>query len=339
MERKVLDISWEGLWRIFFFVGLVAIMFSGRHILLGLFFAIVISSGLERVVDFLENRGLPRTLGVVLIFLCAILFFIVVVYTVIPFIIASLNTIFTNLSRTGPDAWWAPLVRPSTTQSLAAFINRLSSQFLSGNGTAIGTISDAIGGIGLAIAIAVSSFYLSISRDGVERFIRIVFPADYEAMALRVYERSRRKIGSWFRMQVILSIIMGVLTWLTLLLLGVKHALLLGLLAGLFEVAPFVGPILSGAAATLVAMTTSPILGFYTLIAFLALHQLESHVLVPILTNRTVGLHPVIVIIALLMGAQIGGFLGLLIGVPAAAVFQEIIEDWSGRKRPRETTS
>jgi len=313
-------------------------MFQGRNVLLGLFLAIVISSGLEIVVDFLENRGLPRTLGVILIFLAVLLVFIILIYTVIPFVIASLNTVFSSFSR-GTDAWWGPFINTKTSQSLGAFINRFSSEFLGEGSSPLGIFSDVLGGFGLAIAVLVSSFYLSVGRDGVERFIKVVFPTDYEAMALRVYERSRKKIGAWFRTQVLLSVGMGLLVWIALLVLGVKHSFLLGIIAGIFELVPFVGPILSGALAVLVAVTDSPVLALYTLIAFLALHQFESHVLVPILTNRAVGLHPVIVIIALLIGAQAGGVLGLLVAVPAAAVLQEIIEDWSGRKQPRGAAS
>lgn len=339
MERKALEISWGSLWRVLFFVILVSIMFSGRQILLGLFLAIVISSGLEIIVDFLENRGLPRTLGVVLIFLLAILALIILVYTVIPFVIASLNTLFSTFDKTSQSAWWAPFITPQTSRSANEMINKISTQFLSGGASPLGAFSEVLGGFGLAIAVLVSSFYLSIGRDGVERFIKAVFPSDYEPMALRIYERSRRQIGSWFRTQLLLSVAMGVLVWIVLLVLGVKYSFLLGVLAGIFEIVPFVGPILSGAVAVLVALADSPALALYTLIAFLALHQLESHILVPLLTKKTIGLHPVIVIIALLIGAQVGGILGLLIAVPAAAVIQEIVEELPNRRKVYEKTS
>ncbi len=69
---------------------------------------------------------------------------------------------------------------------------------------------------------------------------------------------------------------------------------------------------------------------------FVALQQIENHILVPLLIGKTVGLHPVIVIIALLLGAEVGGFLGILISVPAAVILQEVVEDWSSKKRPRQ---
>src|SRR3989344_3688192 len=194
--------------------------------------------------------------------------------------------------------------------------------------------SGAVGSVSIALAVLISSFYLCLSRDGVERFIRAVFPLDYEKQALKIYENSKRKIGHWFRTQIILSIIMGFSVWGAMAALGVKHAFLLGVVAGIFEIVPFVGPILSGAIAVLVALSTSVPLGIYALIVFLILQQLESNILVPLLMKRSVGLHPVIVIISLFIGGEVGGILGILIAVPAAAVVQEMVEEWSSRKRP-----
>lgn len=335
MEKKVIEISWVSLWRILFFVIFVMIMFLGSQILLGLFLAIVISSGLEVLIDFLENRGLPRTLGVILIFLLSVLLLIIIVYTIVPFIIADLNTLFSGLGKSASGVWWEPLLNLKASQSVSAIVNRLSREFFVGNISPLDALSQVLGSVGLAIAVIVSSFYLSLSRDGVERFIRTVFPADYEEAALRIYGRSRKKIGSWFRTQVLLSFVMGVLVWVALFFLGVKHAFLLGILAAIFEFVPFVGPILAGAAAVLAALTTSAALALYTLMVFLALHQFESQILVPLLTRRAVGLHPVVVIIALLIGAEVAGFLGIVIAVPAAAVFQEVLEEWSSKKRPQ----
>ena len=162
-----------------------------------------------------------------------------------------------------------------------------------------------------------------------ERFIRVVFPPNLEAAALRIYDRSRKKIGFWFRTQIILSVVMGLLVWFALFLLGVRHAFLIGVLSGIFELVPFAGPIISGAIAVLSAFASSPTLALITLLVFLVIQQIESHVLVPLLTNKVVGLHPVIVIISLLIGAQAAGLWGVIIAVPAAAVLQEVIEDWS----------
>lgn len=334
MNKNVAEISWASLWRVVFVVLLVAVAYLGRQILLGLFLAIVISSGLEYFVDLLERKGLPRTLGVILIFVLGALILVILIYTIIPFVIADLNSLFVSANRLAPGSWWSSLVDLKTSQSISAFSAQISKQFFSGNISPLGLLSGAVGSFGLAAAVLVSSFYLSLSRDGVERFIKMVFPASYEEMALRIYTRSRKQIGYWFKTQIILSMVMGILTWVTLTILGVKHAILLGALSAVFELVPFVGPILSGAAAVISALTSSVTLALYTLFIFLGIHQLESHVLVPLLTRRVIGLHPVVVIISLLIGIEVGGFLGAVIAVPAAAVFQEILEDWSRTKKP-----
>jgi len=335
MDRKhSIEISWTSLWRILFFILFILIIYIGKDILLGLFLAIVISSGLETAVDFLEKHGLPRTLGVILIFLTAAVLFLVIVYTIVPVIIADLNTFLSNTKS--DNAVVGSLLNFKKSPTLTSFINKLSTDVVSGNTSLFDIFSSTLGNVGLALSVLVISFYLSINHDGVERFIKAVFPEEQEKVALRVYARSRKHIGAWFQNQLLLSVLMAVLAGTALWLLGLKHAVFLGILAGVFELLPFIGPIISGAVAVLVAVATSPALALWTLIVFLVLQQFESNILVPMLTKRSVNLHPVIVIVALLIGIQAGGLLGALIAVPAAAVFQEIVDEWSSRKRPRE---
>ena len=330
MEKEgIVKISWSSLWRLLFFLIFATVLFLGRRVLVALFLAIIISAGLEEAVTFLERRKIPRTLGVILIFLAAALFLLFVLYAMLPLVIADLNLILTSLQDGSNEGWLRSITSFDATQSVNSLIKEISTSLFSDGVSPFGVFSQVLGGLALAASVLVGSFYLSLTRDGVPRFIRLVFPMNYEAVALRIYERSRRKISSWFRTQLLLSLIMGFLVGITLLILGVKHAILIGVLAGIFEIVPYVGPIFSGALAMVVSLESSVALAFYTLIAFLALNQLESHFLVPILTKRAVGLHPVIVIVAMLLGAQVGGFLGLIVAVPAAAVLQESIEELS----------
>ncbi|MEK7507919.1 MAG: AI-2E family transporter [Patescibacteria group bacterium] len=331
MDTRPFEVSWASLWKILFFFLFVYVLFSGKQILLGLFLAIIISSGLDIIVDFFERKGVPRTLGVILIFLCGLLIAAIIIYAVIPLIIADLNQLFSGFSASSS---LGQLLNLKNSKSFDAFINQFYSDFFSSTASPLDFLSKALGGVGLAIAVLVSSFYLSLTRDGVEKFLRFIIPPDYEKTAMNIYERSRKKISSWFQTQIFNSFIMGVSTWVLLSILGVKHAFILGLFAGIFEIMPFVGPILAGALSVLVAFLTSAWLALYTLIAFLVLHQLESHLLIPLIMNRSVGLHPVIVIVALLIGAETAGFLGILISVPAAAVFHEVLNEWSRKRRP-----
>lgn len=335
MEKKAIEIPWITLWRIFIFLIFAIVLYLGRQVLLGLFAAIIISSGLDFLVDFMERKGMPRILAVVLIFLGLLLLTAAVVYLVIPYVIADLNTVLINLDKSKLGSLFGPAFNLKATQSVGALINKLSSQIWGGDTSPFDTLSQVLGGLGLGAAIIIISFYLTISRDGIERFIRAIMPPEYEAVTLSIYERSKKKMGSWFRTQILSSLIMGSLVWGSLALLGLKHAFLVAIFAAIFELVPFVGPILAGSVAFLFALTTSPILAFYTLLVFLVLHQFEAHLLVPLLTKRSVGLHPVVVIVALLIGIEIGGLLGAIIAVPLSAVLQEVLEHRSFGRVPR----
>ncbi len=337
MQRQALEISWVSLWRVLFFVVFAILLYTGRNVLLGLFLAIVISSGFEAMVNFLERRGLPRVLGVILVFLVSAFIVVLTVYTAIPLIVIDLNTILVSIDELANTTPLGPLIGPETTRSLGEYVNRLSMQFFATGRSPIVAFSDIVGGLVLAASIIMSSFYLSLTPDGVERFIRAIFPATHEEMALRIYERTRKRIGLWFRSQILLSAIIAILVFGALFFLGVRHAFLLAVLAGIFELIPFLGPILAGAAAVLSALITSPSLAFVTLIVFLFIHQVENHLLVPVLVGRKVGLHPVTVIVALLIGVEAGGMLGILISVPAVVLLQEIMEDFSPKRHMPQT--
>jgi predicted PurR-regulated permease PerM len=333
METRPIDISWSALWKILAFAVLVVVLYAGRQILLGLFLAIIIASGIEGIVDYLEARArLPRSVSVILIFLAALVLFILVAYSFIPFLLVELRTIFSGANAASLGSWSFLL---NGTHTASSTLSSISKTLFAAGSSPFSLFSTFIGSFGLALAVIISSFYLSLDRDGVEHFIKVVIPPAYEDHALRIYTRSKHLIGSWFRMQLLLSLIMGFLVWGGLAILGVRYAPLIGVLAALFELVPFLGPIVSGAVAIVAAFLTSFTLAVWTLIFFLAAQQFESNVLVPLLSKRAVGLHPVIVIVALLIGAEVGGILGIIISVPVAAVFQEVVQDWSSKRRSR----
>ena len=330
-------ISWESLWRILAFVILVALFYTSRSIFVGLFLALVVSSGLDPIITWMSKRGIPRTIGVTLVFVLLVLFVVLLLYALIPRLIIDLNSILLNL-RSQPffENWSGSLIDLSYADSLGAFVSEISRRIIGGDTAPIEFFTQALGGIGLALGVLVSAFYLSLSHGGVDRFIRIIMPNDYEETVLRIYERSRDKVAAWFRTQIILSIFVGTIVWASMAILGVKHAILLGVLAGALEIIPFVGPMIAGAVAVVSAFTISSSLAIITAIVFTVIQQIEAHLFVPVIMRRSVGLHPVVVITALLIGAQLEGILGVLVAVPAAAVFQEIVEDWSSRRKLKD---
>jgi predicted PurR-regulated permease PerM len=137
-------------------------------------------------------------------------------------------------------------------------------------------------------------------------------------------------MGLWVLGQILLSVCIFVGVYIGLSLLGVQYALVLALLAGVFEVVPFIGPTLSAIPALFIAFTQSPTLAIAVLVLYIAVQKLESWILVPKIMQKTVGTSPVVIIFALLIGVKLGGIVGLLLAVPIVAIFTVLKEEWKG---------
>lgn len=333
-QANNVEISWVSLWRVILMVGLGLALYLMRETVAILLLALIISTVLDKPVDSLEKHKVPRILGTLIVYLASFVVLAFLFYTVIPIAILELNHLFKNLSEILQDTLGLTLSSdPSLllNQDLQSFTQAL----LSGGVSLIEILGNLVGGIAFVIAVIVLSFYLTVSRDGVMNFLSAVFPDTMEKGVIDLYKRTKARIGRWFQAQLLLSLVVGTMAFVGLALLDVKYALVLGIIAGLLELIPVVGPIFAGALAVSIGLTTSPTLGFYTLILFLAIQQLENNVLVPLVMRKSVGVHPVMILVAILGGAQIAGLVGVLLAVPVAVFVQEMGEEWMSEKSRR----
>lgn len=328
-------LSWKSLWRVFFMALLVLILFVARDVFVALFLAIVIAAALDTPVTYLERHKIPRILATLVIFIIFIFLLALIVYLIFPAIITELSVLLVSFKNNATGI--TGLIDPSAIiQEINLNIGRVSEFFFGGAVSLLDISSRFLGGIVFAASVFVFSFYLTVGRDGVEKLLITILPDAYEPKILGLYKRVRRKIGRWFQGQLVLSIIVGVAVFVGLELLGVRYSLLLGLLAAIMELVPYVGPIFSGSVAVIMSLTVSLKLALYTLILFVIIQQLENHILVPAVMSRATALNPVIIIAAILIGAKVFGFIGIILAVPAAVLIQEMIEDWSETKHRRK---
>jgi len=136
---------------------------------------------------------------------------------------------------------------------------------------------------------------------------------------LELCSRVNKVVGRFVRGQLIVSVVVGGLVALGLSLLGVRYALFLGVLAGLFDIIPYFGPVLGAIPALVLAFLRDPLTALWTLLMFVAVQQLEGSVLSPKIVGEQVGLHPLTVIFSVLAGGELLGVTGMLLAVPAAA--------------------
>jgi predicted PurR-regulated permease PerM len=196
------------------------------------------------------------------------------------------------------------------------------------SGDTIGTATAVFGGLLSFIMILVFSFYFAIQERGIEDFLRVVTPKEHEPYVLGLWDRSKKKIGLWLQGQLLLGVIVGVLVFLLLSILGVKHALVLAVVAAVFELIPVFGPTLAAAPAVMVAFVDGGVtLGLLVIGAYVIIQQFENHLIYPLVVTKVVGVPPLLVILALIIGGKLAGFLGIVLSAPIAAILQEVFND------------
>jgi len=196
------------------------------------------------------------------------------------------------------------------------------------------TAGSIFGGFFSFVLIVVLSFYFAVQKNGIENFLKIVIPFDKEAYFINLWERSREKIGKWMKGQLLLGILIFVLVYLGLTIFSVPYAFLLALLAGTLEIIPVFGPIIAAIPGVAFAFSFGGVslavvvAGFYLLV-----QQFENHLIYPLVVRKIVGIPPILVILSLIIGFKLVGFLGILISVPVMAVIMEIVDDIEKDKR------
>ncbi len=193
-------------------------------------------------------------------------------------------------------------------------------------------IGSTFGGLLDFILVVVMSFYLSIQEKGIDSFLRLLTPAKNEHYVLDLWARTQRKIGLWFKGQLLLGLIVGAITFIVLALLGVKYAFLIGLITGIAELIPF-GVIFAAVPAILLSVIDGGVfLGLKVLIFYVVVQQVESYVLSPIVARRVVGIPPLVVLLAFLVGITLAGFGGALVAMPVAVFILEYMSDIERQK-------
>ncbi len=338
MDVREFTISWGALWKILVMVILVAVLFAAREILIAAFLAIIISSALAPAVNWLEGRRIPRILGTIAIYILMIFIVAAMVYVVLPIFLVELNLLLTGSNQFAQSIFKA-FSPTGEYQEITSAISQTTTTLLGGKINFLDIVSKFLGGVLITIIIFVLSFYLTLGRQGVDKFFTTILPYKYQHGALDIYQRIRLKINRWLGGQLILSVIVGLAVFIGLSILNVRYALILGFAAAVLELIPYVGPIFSGLLAVLVAASQSSTLALYTLILFILIQQLESHFLIPSVVGLTTELSPVVVILALLIGGKIFGLIGIILAVPFAVLFSEILRAWPISRAPSTTAN
>lgn len=343
-EKKLIEISFLTMIKVAILTILIVALWYLKDVVIMILLAVVAASAIEPAAHWFEKYKIPRVLGVVIVYFAAFLVFFLTFYFVIPPLLGEVvdfmsflpQFIDKTLSPGSPIFSVFPSLPNVLIDSLKNFALELEHSVPEITYGVASATSAIFGGVLNFVLIIVISFYLAVQQSGIENFLRIVTPFKYEEYIIGLWKRSQKKIGRWLQGQILLGILVGIFVFLGLTILGVKYALLLGILSAVFEIIPVFGPVMAAIPAIAVASIQSPVLGLSTLGLYIIVQQFENHLIYPLVVRKTIGVPPLLVIIAIVVGGKLAGIYGIILSVPLAAVLIEFLNDLVERKRKHQ---
>jgi predicted PurR-regulated permease PerM len=338
-DERILDVSWGTILKIaFVFLGFY-ILYLIKDILVWVIFASVISILFNPAINFLHEKGIPRVASAIFIYVAVFAILSYLLYWTIPIFILEIQQ-FTQLF----PQYFEKLAPPLRGLGIEAFENfetftlAFQDWLIKVSSTIFGAIVSIFGGILSTVTIFAIAIFLSIEEEDVKKSIRLLAPRRNEDYFLDLWQRCQTRTAAWFGTRILSGLFVGLASYITLNVLNIKYAFILGLFAGVMDIIPVLGPIFAGIAIALMAGLDSWLKSLFVLIAFILIQQIEGNVLTPILTKKMVGLPAVLVLISLLIGGTLWGALGAFLAIPLAGVIYEFLKDFLQKKKEAEVT-
>ncbi len=339
-EKKSLDISWITVFRIFFAVITFYLLFAIRDILVWIVFALVISILFNPLIEFLTRRKIPRFLSVIFVYLGSFGLLGLLVYLISPFFVSEtrkfLEVLPVYFERISPSLSLVGLESFETAESVISALQNYVEKVAN---NIFGVIFLIFGGFFSGLFIIATAFFLSLEKGVVEKSLTILFPKKYEEQILAIWKRCQKKVSGWFLARIMASIFVGTLSYLVLLVFNVDYPFSLGLLAGIFNFVPYIGPAITAVFLFLIISPFNILKALFVFIAFVLIQQVEGNIITPILMKRIMGLPPSLVLIALVIGGKLWGVLGAILIIPLMGILFEFLREFLAKKREREAAA
>ncbi|MEK7649131.1 MAG: AI-2E family transporter [Patescibacteria group bacterium] len=325
--------------KVLMLAGALGFLYVIHDVVAILFVALILSSALTPFIKTMERFHVHRIIGVALIFTS----FLAVLTLAVVLLIPPLSLEYTRFVQKLPfyiDQVIEMLhgISPDVNileQAKSAF-ESIQSNALQFAGGVVVKFFDLISGIFAIFLIFVVVFYMIVEEKALRNAIHFFTPQSYRDYVDHLITKVQDRVGMWLRGQVALSLIIFSLDFVVLLVLGVDYALLLAIIGGLTEFMPVIGPIVAAVPAVFVAFNQSPMLALWTLLAYWLIQYIENHFLVPRVMQKAVGLNPLGSIVALLIGAKIGGLFGILLAIPVATMITTVGSELLGARKKEE---
>lgn len=301
--------------------------------------AIIFSYLLNPMVHFFERQGISRFWSVVLLYSIIIALILFISIAITPKIVKEvknfvdilpkytteannfINGFYEKIQRLDNFSPQMSIITNTLQENLVAIQYGII-EFFEGFTKRIFNIFSNIVSIAL---VPIYSFYFLKDTVSLRKKISLLIPKSIRPELIQVFRDINKTLSKFIRGQILVAICVGILSTLALLILNVDFAFLIGLIACISNLIPYVGPIMGAIPAVMVALLDQPMKAIWVIIAFTIIQQIESAVISPKIVGDSVGLHPVIIILALIVGNETYGIIGMLFGIPIVASLKVIM--------------
>ncbi len=305
-----------------------------RAVVIPLVLALIISYVLRPIVDLLESRRVPRGIGVVITYAAVLLVFVLMVINLLPAIITQGNALIQLLPKylaaingiLDHMTLLAKVMPHGIRLGLEKAMGSAEADLVSGLSRSIKGVRGVFNGAFMALIIPFFVFYFIKDQAFFSTLILRLFPKNRQATVQKILAGIDESLGKYVRGQLFVMFAVGIVTLAGYLLIGMPFALFLALFVALTNVIPYLGPFIGATPALIMALGISHSMLVKVLIVNLIVQQIEGNVLSPWIMGKSMKLHPIFIILAVLFAGQIGGIMGLIFAVPVLAVGKVIIE-------------
>lgn len=317
MDMQKVEISHRTVIFTVTFLVLLWVLYQVRGVILLAFIGIILMSALNPGVDWLEERRVPRAVVILLFYILIIAGVSGVIAVLIPPLVEQTSKLIAVTPQLLSRLGWLRVDSTVLIQQLGSVPSNVLK-------LAVGAVNNVI----VVFTLLVFSFYLLLERRNLKHYLTMAFGDNGEARAEKFVDDVERELGRWIRGQLFSMTLVGVLCYTGLRLLGIEFALPLAILAGLFEIIPNMGPIVSAIPAIILALATAPTLALGVAALYFAVQQFQAQLITPMVMRQAVGFNPLVTMLALMSGYTLGGLVGAVLALPIILVAKVGIKTW-----------
>ncbi len=336
---------------------LTAFLYEIRDILVVFFVALLFAAALDPMVDALERRRIPRSIGVILIYLVVLAALGLLISSLVPIVAQEITELAGKIQDYIVNIVNGKIELPSYLEGLRPIIKRffegvdiskisnykdillnVANRLSDVAGNVLNAIVVLFNGFFNTILVLVITFLMTVDETGIDKFILSLFSARHADYIRAKSNAVKEKMGYWLRGQIVLCIVVGLLVYIGFFIIGlftqpVEYAATISLVAGFTELIPYAGPFIAWLVALPIMANQSAMLIVWMTALMYLVQLLENNIIVPIVMHKAVGISPIFVMFAMFVGFSFLGVVGMILAVPVATALAIFVKDYAEKRK------